>query len=156
MAKRPFIRKQKRKRHGATFWDCEYTEGGHLKLSDDAAEDLKKFTRWLTRQTGSAVLNPTSSVVDFGCGNGRNLIYLAEEFGLHGVGYDISSAAIKIAEQASKHYQLSYTARSIAGTFPLPDASQDLVLDMMTSHFLSYDVITWKVFVTMLSHLIYS
>ncbi|HMA77526.1 MAG TPA: class I SAM-dependent methyltransferase [Candidatus Paceibacterota bacterium] len=138
MAKRPFKRKIKRKRHGASFWDHEYTEGGHLKLSDEAAEDLKKFCRWLLRQHGNAYLNPTTQVADFGCGNGRNLVYLAETFGVHGVGYDVSAAAIKIAQSASTAYTLSYEARSIAGTFPaIPDESQSIVLDMMTSHFLS-------------------
>lgn len=138
MAKRPFIRKIKRKRHGASFWDHEYTEGGHLKLSDEAAEDLKKFCRWLTREYGGAFLNPTSRVVDFGCGNGRNLVYLAEMYGMHGVGYDVSAAAIKIAKKVSEPYNLTYEARSIAGAFPdIADASCDIVLDMMTSHFLS-------------------
>lgn len=138
MAKRPFKRKIKRRRHGASFWDHEYTEGGHLKLSDEAAEDLKKFCRWLTRQHGHSYLNPTTSVTDFGCGNGRNLIYLADTFGVHGYGYDVSAAAIKLARAASASYHLTYEARSIAGTFPdLPDESQTVVLDMMTSHFLN-------------------
>lgn len=138
MAKRPFIRKPKRRRHGASFWDNEYTNGGHLKLSDEAAEDLKKFCRWLERQHGYEYLNPTISVVDFGCGNGRNLIYLAKTFGLHGVGYDISAAAIKQARAASTNYNLQYEVRSIAGQFAnLPDESQSIVLDMMASHFLS-------------------
>lgn len=138
MGKRPFKRKIKRRTHGATFWDQEYAnEGGHLKLSDDAGEDLKKFTRWLTRQTGRELLNPTASVLDMGCGNGRNLIFLAENFGMHGVGYDISAAAIKQAKVASGKHNLSYEARSIAGDIPLPDESQTFVLDMMSSHFLS-------------------
>ncbi len=138
MAKRPFIRKQKRKRHGANFWDTEYTEGGHLKLSDEAAGDLQKFCRWLERETGREILNPTKSVADFGCGNGRNLVYLSQTFGMRGVGYDISQAAIKIAVSVSTALPLQYEARSIAGTFPkIADNSQALALDMMTSHFLS-------------------
>lgn len=138
MARRPFIRKPKRKRHGASFWDFEYTEGGHLKLSDEAAGDFKKFCRWLVRQTDDTILNTQNSAIDFGCGNGRNLIYLAEEAGMSGYGFDISQAAIKIAQQASAAYNLTYEARSIAGTFPqVSDASQSIALDMMTSHFLN-------------------
>lgn len=139
MAKRPFKHKIKRKRHGATFWDHEYAQGGgHLKLSAEAAEDLKKFCRWLTRQYEGVFLDETSSVVDFGCGNGRNLIYLAHAYGTKGVGYDVSAAAIKLARAASSDFNLTYEARSIAGTFPeLPDHSQDMVLDMMSSHFLN-------------------
>ena len=137
MSKRPFIRKQKRKRHGVSFWDAEYASGGHLKLSDDAGDDLKKFTRWLERQTKREVLNPTSSVFDAGCGNGGNLIWLAENFGMHGIGYDISSAAIKLARTASAEHNLAYETRSIAGDLQIPDESQNLVLDMMSSHFLN-------------------
>jgi len=138
MAKRPFIRKQKRKRHGVQFWDFEYTEGGHLKLSDAPAGDLLKFCRWLGRQKEANTIIGSNSVVDFGCGNGRNLIYLAETFGMKGIGFDISQAAIKIANQVSTQYDLRYEARSIAGDFPtIPDGSQALALDMMSSHFLS-------------------
>lgn len=138
MAKRPFIRKQKRKQHGTTFWDSEYTNASHLKLSTEASEDLEKFTRWLARQKDTApILTPLNSVLDVGCGNGRNLIYLAQNFGVKGVGYDISTAAVAQATTASRDLSLSYTARSIAGPLDVPDNSQALVLDMMASHFLT-------------------
>lgn len=137
MPKRPFKRQQKKKRHGATFWDHEYAKGGgHLQLSTDESEDLAKFTRWLQRRHGQELLNPTQSVVDFGCGNGRNLIFLAREFGMRGVGFDISKAAVKQAEAAAKDLPLTFSARSIAGTFTLTDESHALALDMMSSHFL--------------------
>lgn len=138
MPKRPFKRKIKRARGGATFWDHEYARGGHLKLSTEAAEDLKKFGRWLARQNQSTFITPPGRVVDFGCGNGRNLIYLAQTFGITGIGYDLSAAAIKQARVASKDLPLTYEVRSIAGLFPkLADHSQDVALDMMTSHFLN-------------------
>ncbi len=137
MAKRPFIRKQKKKQHGTTFWDNEYKNATHLKLSTDESADLAKFTRWIPRQNRADILTPESSVLDVGCGNGRNLIFLSREFGVSGVGYDISAAAIAQANAASKGISLAYKARSIAGSLDLPDASQSLVLDMMTSHFLN-------------------
>lgn len=137
MPKRPFIRKQKRKRHGAAFWDSEYASGGeHLALSDEESEDLAKFTRWLHRQKNELPLGPKTSVLDLGSGNGRNLIFLAKEFGVTGTGFDISSAAVAEAKRASTGMKLEYKMRSIAGPTDLPDNSQDLVLDMMTSHFL--------------------
>lgn len=138
MAFKPnFVRKKKRKQHGETFWDSEYKNPSHLKLSTNPSEDLEKFTRWVFRRTREDVLSPTSSVLDVGCGNGRNLIYLAKEFGIKGVGYDISKAAVAQAVAASKGLDLKYTARSIAGDLDVADASQGLVLDMMTSHFLN-------------------
>lgn len=137
MAKRPFIRKQKRKQHGVTFWDSEYKNASHLKLSTEVSEDLAKFTRWLPRRGRMDLLSPGASALDVGCGNGRNLIFLAREFGLAGVGYDISNEAIKTANLASKEFSIAYTARSIAGKLDVKDESQDIVLDMMTSHFLN-------------------
>jgi SAM-dependent methyltransferase len=135
--KRPFIRKQKKKQHGVTFWDHEYKNANHLKLSTDHSQDLEKFTRWVPRQDRDDVFLPTNSVLDVGCGNGRNLIFLAREFGMSGIGYDSSTAAIAQATVASTDLPLTYQARSIAGTLDLPDNSQTLVLDMMTSHFLN-------------------
>jgi SAM-dependent methyltransferase len=138
MAKRPFIRKQKRKQHGATFWNSEYANATHLKLSTEQSEDLEKFTRWLARQRDTLpLLAPDHSVLDVGCGNGRNLIYLAREYGVSGVGYDISTAAVAQATAASRDLRLTYIARSMAGPLDVPDNSQALVLDMMASHFLS-------------------
>ncbi len=138
MAKRPFIRKQKKKQHGVTFWDKEYSAGGgHLALSGDESEDLAKFTRWLPRQKSQTPIEGNANVLDLGCGNGRNLIFLSREFDMHGIGYDSSPAAISEAKRASGDLPIKYEARSIAGEIKLEDSSQDLILDMMTSHFLN-------------------
>ena len=109
----------------------------HLGLSENPSEDLIKFTRWLTRQSGRKYLNQTAQVLDLGCGNGRNLIWLAENFGMHGIGYDKSTEAISLAKKLSDDLPLTYETRSIVGVFPLPSESQTFILDMMTSHFLN-------------------
>jgi len=75
--------------------------------------------------------------LDLGCGNGRNLIYLANAYNIKGIGYDISAAAIASAKAASESLPLTYATRSIAGPIDVPDESQSMVLDMMTSHFLT-------------------
>jgi SAM-dependent methyltransferase len=131
-----FVRKKKRKVHGPTFWDQEYTNPIHLKLSDKESQDLAKFTRWVIRRDRGDVLAQKASVLDAGCGNGRNLIYLAHEFNMKGVGFDISSAAIAQAKIASKELDINYDVRSAADPIPVEDESQSLALDMMTSHFL--------------------
>jgi SAM-dependent methyltransferase len=130
------VKNHKKKRHGTAFWDSEYARPEHLALSTEPSEDLEKFLRWFERQTGRTLLNPLGSVVDFGCGNGRNLVHIAKEYDMRGVGYDSSSAAIKEAIRLSKDLKLTYGVRTIAGTFPLEDNSQVLALDMMSSHFL--------------------
>lgn len=137
------VHKRPPKKHprlgGKSFWDKEY--GGkkgrqHLALSMNPSEDLQKFVRFLERNSGREFLNPTLSVTDVGCGNGRNLIYLAQEFGMHGTGFDISRAAIDQARAASTELPLTYSVRSMVEPIPVPDESQALVLDMMASHFL--------------------
>lgn len=132
-----FTHYKKKKQSGASFWDAEYKSSGHLALSDDASEDLVKFSRFLDRLYGEGFINPKSSVLDLGSGNGRNLIYLAETFGAAGVGYDVSGEAIAQARKKSEKLPIAYTVRSIAGPLKLPDGSQDIVLDMMSSHFLN-------------------
>lgn len=126
------------------FWNKEYKEATHLALSTEAADDLEKFGRWIERRYAKAKhgqeeppLRPGAFVVDFGCGNGRNLIYCAKEFGMKGKGFDISEEAIRQAEKAKGTLAISFHVRSIAGSYPeLTDGSADLALDMMTSHVL--------------------
>lgn len=130
------VKNQKKNRHGTAFWDQEYTNPEHLALSEEASGDLKKFCRWLERRSKRTLLNATNSAIDLGCGNGRNLIYLAHEFGIRGVGYDSSGAAIKEAKRLAEGLQLSFETRSMAGELTVPDKSQMFALDMMSSHFL--------------------
>jgi len=130
-------KKAKNTRHGTAFWDQEYSQAEHLALSTNPSADLEKFTRWLERDTKRTVLNATNSVYDAGCGNGRNLLFLAVSYGMHGVGYDSSSAAIKEAKRLAEGYHLTYEVRTMAGDISLPDESQTLTLDMMSSHFLN-------------------
>jgi SAM-dependent methyltransferase len=129
---------KKKKRRGQAFWNEEYKSAEHFALSENQSEDLEKFTRWLRREYGDSVLNVTASVLDLGTGNGRNLCWLSDTFHVRGIGYDISTEAVKQA-RARAHANglpLTFEARSIAGTLDVPDASQTVVLDMMTSHFL--------------------
>lgn len=118
------------------FWNREYRTSEHLALSSDASEDLKKFTRFLERRTGRELLNPTGLALDLGSGNGRNLIFLARDFGMRGVGFDISDVAVAEALRASEGLPIRCEARSIAEPLPVADGSVTIVLDMMTSHFL--------------------
>lgn len=127
----------KKQKSSHAFWNKEYKKGGHLALSEEPSEDLEKFVRFLEQKSGRKFLNPLASVLDLGCGNGRNLIYLSRMFGTRGIGYDISDQAIAQAKRASKELPLSYEVRSVTGALPLHDRSQTLVLDMMVSHFLN-------------------
>lgn len=119
-----------------SFWNKQYKKPTHLALSDEPSEDLLKFTRWMERQYGRKFFNVTTKALDLGCGNGRNLIYLAEAYGMRGIGYDLSSAAIQQATAQGKDLPLEFRVHSLAEPIPLPDTSVTLALDMMSSHVL--------------------
>lgn len=126
------------------FWNREYRRPTHLELSDEPAEDLIKFCRFLERDSGRALMNVTSRALDIGCGNGRNLLYLAHSFGMRGLGYDISSEAVAqaTAQRAALGIapeRVEFQVRDLRSPIPLPDASCTIVLDMMASHILKKD-----------------
>jgi len=128
-----------RKNKNKKFWEKEYKnkKKGIFTLSVEPSEDLEKFTRWLERNFGRKFLNPLASVLDIGCGNGRNLVFLAKNFGIRGVGFDISSEAIPHAKNLSAGLPISYEVKNILKSIPLVvDKSQTIVLDMMVSHYL--------------------
>lgn len=118
------------------FWNAQYKNPTHLALSDVPSEDLEKFTRFLIRRSKLAQLNVTTKVVDIGCGNGRNLIYLAKEFNIHGIGYDTSAEAIQEAKAATGELPIKFTIQDLRKPIPLPDSSVTIALDMMASHVL--------------------
>lgn len=118
------------------FWDKEYKTSEHLALSTTQSEDLEKFVRWQIRHCKYQYLNPLATALDLGCGNGRNLIWLSENFGMRGLGIDISDTAIDHAKRESGDLPIEYIVGSIAEPLPVADESQTFVLDMMTSHFL--------------------
>ena len=137
MARKPnFTKKKKRKVHGATFWNQEYTNPSHLKLSTKESEDLAKFTRWIIRRERGDLLTQDQSMFDAGCGNGRNVIFMHQEFNMSGGGIDISSAAISQARRALEIPSLTFHIGNAGDALPAEDESQSIVLDMMTSHFL--------------------
>lgn len=118
------------------FWNEEYKTAEHLALSMNPSEDLEKFTRWMEREYGRELLNPIAKVIDIGTGNGRNLIFLSNAYGMRGVGYDISEVAIREAEGNKDDLPLEFAVRTMQEGLPDADNSATLVLDMMTSHFL--------------------
>ncbi|MEK7628186.1 MAG: class I SAM-dependent methyltransferase [Patescibacteria group bacterium] len=118
------------------FWEREYAKPGHFSLSNYPSEDLGKFTRWIERRFGHRLLNPLARVLDLGCGNGRNLRTLAENFRMQGLGYDTAREAIVNAKEYATA-GLSYEVRTIAPPLPLTDGSFSFVLDMMASQVLN-------------------
>lgn len=130
------MNKRRGNRNDRKFWNKEYKEVKHLSLSSNPSEDLLKFTRWLGRKRPPVQLDKSDNIIDVGCGNGRNLVYLSKTFGASGVGVDISKEAIAQAKDMSKGLPLEYRCQSIADPLLAEDESFSLVLDMMASHVL--------------------
>ncbi len=144
------------------FWNNEYAEnetggvsqGDKFTLSNEASADLQKFIRWIERQyKGQQVFGPRSFVVDAGCGNGRNLLWMYENFGVNGLGYDISEEGIKSAKnklprQNSTNFAtpskegefqvqpIQFVVQNLNESIPVEDNKADLVIDAIASHVL--------------------
>lgn len=127
-----------RKKELKDFWNDEYRDPGYFSLSTVVSGDLEKWVRWMQKEFGKDVFRPGLTVVDVGTGNGRNLLYLCKRFGMNGVGFDISEEGIRQAQEATHTVKnrVTFDVRSISDPFPLETESVDIVLDMMTSHFL--------------------
>lgn len=122
------------------FWNKEYKDAQFFTLSDESSADLQKFCRWLTNEFGEDYFHQDLFVLDAGCGNGRNLLWLNEMFRVRGLGYDLSEVAIAQARNKAQNQKwgskIKFEVHSLADLIDLPNQSVDLLLDMMASHFL--------------------
>jgi ubiquinone/menaquinone biosynthesis C-methylase UbiE len=134
-----------RKKQLKDFWNDEYKDPGFFALSTVVSSDLEKWVRWMQKEFGRDVFRPGLTVLDLGTGNGRNLLYLCEQFGMSGIGFDISEEGIKQGRQSfatqnlGGQVKIEFKVHSIKDPLPVGDESVDFVLDMMTSHFLKED-----------------
>lgn len=122
-------------------WEQEYQDPQFLSLGTEPLGEVKDFIKWLKKQIRTypeqfPVALPDFSVLDLGCGNGKNLNYIIEHFAQSGIGYDISETAIKEARKAAP-VGAEYAVRSIADPFLIDDKSIDLVLDVTASNSLN-------------------
>jgi ubiquinone/menaquinone biosynthesis C-methylase UbiE len=119
------------------FWNKEYKNPEHLTLSEDPAGDLLSFVKWVNRNSEWPAFTQGGFVLDVGCGNGRNIGNMCEEYHMKGLGFDISDSAISMAKDKFKDViGLKFSQGNIYNDIDLPDQSVDVVLDMMTMHFL--------------------
>ena len=123
------------------FWNKEYKNPEHLTMSEEPAEDLLSFVRWAKRNAEWDPFPEGGFVLDIGCGNGRNIGNVCEEFKMGGLGIDISEEAVRQAKEKFvtklKLENLDFKKGEIGDALELENESVDIVLDMMTMHFLS-------------------
>lgn len=123
------------------FWNAEYRDSQLVTKSFEPQADVLRFIQWLRREEYVA-LDETKTILDLGCGVGRNAIYFAQHYTTSSIGYDFSSEAIKIGEEYIAQNNIKHVVlevRSIAETYPLAEASVDIVLDVTASNSLSSD-----------------
>jgi ubiquinone/menaquinone biosynthesis C-methylase UbiE len=100
--------------------------------------DITRYKPWPESKRFISTLPKGSTVLDLGCGNGRNSIYLAKE-GMEVVGIDFSRGLIKIAKNKIEWKQVEENVNLIEGdidSLPLKDESVDAVLYIATLHHL--------------------
>ena len=123
------------------FWNKEYKTGQHLTLSEEPAEDLLHFVRWAVRNSEWHPFPEGGFVLDIGCGNGRNIGNICEEYKMGGLGIDISETALMQAREKfinQLHLKnLEFRKGNIDDKLDLENESVDVALDMMTMHFLN-------------------
>ncbi len=121
------------------FWNKEYSHATHLTLSEEPAEDLLSFVRWAKRNSEWDPFPADGFVLDIGCGNGRNIGNVCEEFKMRGLGIDISEQALMIAREkfvTKLGLPIEFRKGKVGDTLELENESVDIALDMMTMHFL--------------------
>ena len=116
------------------IWENEYGKPKLISLSDKPAKSLRDFVRFLRKERGLELSN--LNILDLGCGNGKNSLYIAEQgIGNSITGIDISETAIKYAQELVSGGK--FIKGSIGEEFPFPDASFDIILDITSSNSLN-------------------
>ncbi|UCE37266.1 MAG: class I SAM-dependent methyltransferase [Thermoplasmata archaeon] len=100
--------------------------------------DITRYKPWPESKKIISTLPKGSTVLDLGCGNGRNSIYLAKE-GMEVVGLDFSRALLKIVFNKVEWKEVSKKVRLIEGDcaqLPFKNDYFDAVLYIATLHHL--------------------
>ncbi len=127
-----------------SFWNKEYANPEHLTLSTEHSSDLETFEKWAIRNSEWFPFPKGGLVLDVGCGNGRNSIYLCSQHDMKGVGFDISGVAVdqakksteQLSKSSGKKIDMEWYTQSASEKLPVEDGSVDVIIDLMTSHFL--------------------
>ncbi len=118
------------------FWDEEYNHSKLITKNITPQRDFLRFIEWL-KKNKHIDFSKQITVLDLGCGIGRNVFYLVERYNVFGYGWDFSETAIKKAREIFSHQNIVFEKRDFSHDFPLEDDSVDIVLDITASNALS-------------------
>ncbi len=119
-------------------WEKEYRNPKLISLAIEPIQSVKDWVRFLRREKG--VEFSGLKILDLGCGNGKNSLYIAEQGeGNEVFGIDISKTAIEYANKlaAEKNVSATFKQGSIGVALPQSDNIYDIALDVTSSNSLS-------------------
>ncbi len=118
-----------------SFWDLAYREGDHLEHWEPAHPPQE-----LAATIAAGLIPSGGTVLDVGCGAGRETIFLAQ-CGFRAIGVDSSREALKIARQRSEAAVIAVDWRlGDVLELPVDDSSVDFATDRCCFHVLDRDV----------------
>lgn len=117
-------------------WDQEYKKSQLVTQSHKPQKDFLRFIKWI-KKNKHIDLYSDITVLDLGCGVGRNSFYMADNYEATVHGYDFSADAIEKAQKIHGHELITFDERDIGKPFPLEDGSVDMILDVTSSNALA-------------------
>lgn len=116
------------------IWEKEYRNPKLVTLSDVPAKCVKDFVRFLRKERGFDFNN--IRVLDLGCGNGKNSLYIKEQ------GENIEVTGLEISDTVIMHARKlipdgNFIKQSIGTIWPIDDQSFDIILDVTASNSLN-------------------
>ncbi len=113
------------------IWEKEYRDPTLVTLSDVPAKCIKDFVRFLRKERNFNFDN--IKVLDLGCGNGKNSLYIMEQGdNIKVTGLEISDTVIGYAHKLIPDG--NFIKQSIGNPWPVEDSSFDIILDVTASN----------------------
>ncbi len=119
--------------HQGHAWDREYKEKKLVTGGDKPQADTLRFLKFLKKEQKYKVEDKT--ILDLGCGMGRNANYLAD-MGNKVIGIEISKTALAEAKKRAIDLGVAvdYRLGDIGTPYDRADNSVDIVLDVTSSN----------------------
>lgn len=121
--------------HQGNVWEREYKNPKLVTKKEGPQSDTLRFLKFLKKQEKYKIEGKT--ILDLGCGTGRNANYLAE-LGNKVIGIEISRVALDIARARADFDRLGplvdYRLGDIGQPYDIPDNSVDIILDITSSN----------------------
>lgn len=122
--------------HQGNTWEREYRNPLLVTKNDGPQADTLRFLKFLKKEQKFRVEERT--ILDLGCGTGRNSNYLAD-LGNKVIGIEISKTAINLAKVRANDMgiEVDYRLGDIGEPYKIEDNSIDIILDITSSNSLN-------------------